>query len=334
MRNSRPDSRPKGSRRPFRGKTAPEPRRRVNEQPELDAGPLFAKETGAANGDKLQKILADAGLGSRRAMEGLIAEGRVSVNGSVAKLGDRAFLQDAIRVDGRIVPVKRERTRPRLLVYHKMAGEIVSRSDPEGRKTVFEHLPRIGRARWIAVGRLDFNTEGLLLFTDSGEFANLLMHPRFQIEREYAVRTQGELSAEARQKLLTGISLDGALARFLTVAEAGGEGFNRWYRVTLSEGRNREVRRLFEAVGLTVSRLIRVRFGAVLLPKDLPRGSFMEMPDKWVDAWIRDLKAGHTRAGIVNAKVHSQKPNHLPENMKGVKFAPASRLYDDGYKGV
>ena len=224
--------------------------------------------------EKLHKVLADAGIGSRRDMEERIAEGRISVNGEPAHVGQRVTPSDVIRFDGRIVrrSALENNDVPKVLIYHKPAGEIVSKDDPEGRPTVFDHLPRIGGARWIAVGRLDFNTEGLLLFTDSGNLANFLMHPRHEIEREYAVRVQGTMSPEAKDKLLKGIKLDDGIAKFTTLEEGGGKGFNRWYNVTLSEGRNREVRRMFEAVGLPVSRLIRVKYGNLELPSDLPRG--------------------------------------------------------------
>ena len=207
--------------------------------------------------EKLHKVLADAGIGSRRDMEERIAEGRISVNGEPAHVGQRVTPSDVIRFDGRIVrrSALENNDVPKVLIYHKPAGEIVSKDDPEGRPTVFDHLPRIGGARWIAVGRLDFNTEGLLLFTDSGNLANFLMHPRHEIEREYAVRVQGTMSPEAKDKLLKGIKLDDGIAKFTTLEEGGGKGFNRWYNVTLSEGRNREVRRMFEAVGLPVSRM-------------------------------------------------------------------------------
>ena len=218
--------------------------------------------------EKLHKVLADAGLGSRRDMEELITQGRVSVNGEPAYVGQRVKPEDLVRVNGKPVrrPVKREEQVPQVLLYHKPAGEIVSKDDPEGRPTVFDHLPRARNGRWIAVGRLDFNTEGLLLFTTDGELANRLMHPKYEIEREYAVRIQGELSKEDKEKLLTKVMLDDGPAKFTSLEEIGGKGFNRWYKVQLSEGRNREVRRMFEAVGMPVSRLIRTRYGSINLP--------------------------------------------------------------------
>ena len=235
--------------------------------------------------EKLQKALARAGIGSRRGMETLIQEGRVTVNGVTAGLGDRVRASDRVMLDGRplrIVPM--ELTKPRLVMYHKPVGELVTRDDPRGRPTVFETLrhalPERGDGRWIAIGRLDFNTSGLLLLTNSGDLAQRLMHPAGGMQREYAVRVLGELMPEQRRQLLAGVSLSDGPAHFDTLENAGGEGANRWYRVTLGEGRNREVRRLFEAVGLTVSRLMRVRFGPFELPRGLKQGRLLELdPD-------------------------------------------------------
>jgi 23S rRNA pseudouridine2605 synthase len=228
---------------------------------------------------KLHKVLADAGLGSRRDMEELIIAGRVSVNGEPAHIGQRILPTDQVRINGKLVQRKVSKRPPRVLIYHKPAGEIVSTSDPEGRPSVFEHLPPIKASKWLAVGRLDFNTEGLLLFTNSGDLANRLMHPRYGIEREYAVRTLGELEEGMRQKLLAGVELEDGVAQFSKIADGGGEGVNKWYRVTIGEGRNREVRRMFEAVGLTVSRLIRTRYGALSLPSTLKRGRWDELDE-------------------------------------------------------
>jgi 23S rRNA pseudouridine2605 synthase len=227
---------------------------------------------------KLQKALADAGHGSRREIEEWIAAGRVSVNNETAHVGQRIGPEDKVRVNGRLVQLKAGGARlPRVLLYHKPEGEIVSREDPAGRPTVFEKLPRINNGRWIAVGRLDFNSCGLMLFTSSGELANQLMHPRYELEREYAVRVLGEPAPEAMEQLKTGVELEDGVARFNRIFEAGGEGANRWYNVTLSEGRNREVRRMFEAVGVQVSRLMRVRYGPVQLPPGLKRGLWREL---------------------------------------------------------
>ena len=224
-------------------------------------------------------------------MERLIESGIVTVNGNPAKLGDRVSAEDVIRVEGRLVRrlSPEAADTPRVLLYHKPAGEIVSRDDPEGRPSVFNHLPRVPGGRWIAVGRLDFNTEGLLLFTTSGSLANRLMHPRYEMEREYAVRTVGELTPEDEAKLLAGVELEDGPAKFETLTDEGGKGLNHWYVVTIREGRNREVRRLFESVNLTVSRLIRVRYGAVELPPGLVRGKREEMDPADVRRWIAEL---------------------------------------------
>ena len=236
------------------------------------------KAPATANSVKLHKVLAQAGLGSRADMEQAIAAGRVSVNGEPAHVGQRVAAGDVVRLDGKRVAWRATaRKLPRVLAYHKPTGEVVTLDDPQNRPTVFRGLPRLRSGKWMAVGRLDINTEGLLLFTDSGELANRLMHPRFGLEREYAVRVLGALSAQERQRLLEGVPLEDGPARFLTLEEAGGDGANRWYRVTIAEGRNREVRRLFEAVGHVVSRLIRVRYGAVTLPRGLRRGAYLEL---------------------------------------------------------
>ena len=238
---------------------------------------------------KLHKMLAQAGLGSRRELEEWIVAGRVSVNGKPAHVGQRIGPQDRVRVNGKPVNLKFAPRTPRVLIYHKQEGEIVSRDDPEGRPSVFDKLPRIGGGRWVNVGRLDFNTEGLLIFTSSGELANRLMHPRYELEREYAVRVIGELQPEQEQALLDGIELEDGEAHFNTLMSRGGEGTNRWYHVTLNEGRNREVRRMFEAIGVQVSRLIRVRFGPVSLSPRLKRGMAYELPEEEVRALLKVL---------------------------------------------
>ena len=241
--------------------------------------------------EKLQKVLARFGLGSRRLMEEWIAAGRVVVNGQIAKLGDRVTAQDKIAVDGETLRIPSwVRPRLRVLRYHKPAGELTTRNDPAGRPTVFDRLPRLRGSRWIAVGRLDYNTEGLLLLTNDGDLANALMHPRAGIEREYAVRVLGEVSPEQQVRLLQGVVLEDGEAHFVTLQEAGGEGANRWYHVTLAEGRNREVRRLFEAVGLTVSRLIRVRYGVVEMPRLLKTGYFDELSDEERDPLLASVQ--------------------------------------------
>ncbi|GAB2878807.1 hypothetical protein GCM10027277_55070 [Pseudoduganella ginsengisoli] len=236
---------------------------------------------------KLHKVLAEAGLGSRRDMEELIIAGRVSVNGEPAHIGQRILPTDAVRINGKLIQRKVSKRPPRVLVYHKPAGEIVSHDDPDGRPSVFDRLPTMKAGKWLAIGRLDFNTEGLLLFTTSGDLANRLMHPRYGIDREYAVRTLGTLEEGMRQKLLSGVELEDGMAQFSKIADGGGEGINKWYRVVIGEGRNREVRRMFEAIGLTVSRLIRTRYGAMTLPSDLKRGRWEELEENQV----RDLMA-------------------------------------------
>jgi 23S rRNA pseudouridine2605 synthase len=222
-------------------------------------------------------------MGSRREIEGWISAGRVTVNGQVAKLGDRAGPHDAIAVDGKTVR-QAAKTVPRVLVYNKPVGELVTRDDPEGRRTVFSKLPP---GRWIAVGRLDLNSSGLLLLTDSGELANRLMHPRYELEREYLARVQG-LRIDDLEKLSRGIDLEDGPARFDEIESQGkSEGTNRWYRVVLREGRNREVRRLFEAVGAKVSRLLRIRYGPVSLPRDLAAGQWRELAPRSVKGLSR-----------------------------------------------
>jgi 23S rRNA pseudouridine2605 synthase len=238
---------------------------------------------------KLHKVLADAGMGSRREMEELIVAGRVSVNGEPAHIGQRIMPTDQVRVNGKPIKRKLPNKPPRILLYHKPAGEIVSHADPEGRPSVFDKLPPIKTAKWLAVGRLDFNTEGLLLLTTSGDLANRFMHPRYSVEREYAVRVVGELTEGNRQKLLHGVELEDGPANFLRIQDGGGEGSNRWYHVALAEGRNREVRRMFEAAGLLVSRLIRTRHGNVTLPRGLHRGRWTELEDNQVRALMASV---------------------------------------------
>ena len=237
------------------------------------------------HGEKLQKVLARLGLASRRDVESWIAAGRVKVNGSIATLGQRVDLHDAIAVDGRLL--KREEateTVRRVLIYNKPDGEICTRDDPESRPTVFDRLPRPKEGRWINIGRLDINTTGLLLFTTDGELANRLMHPSYEMDREYAVRVRGEVDDEMIERLKTGVMLEDGPARFTDIQQApGGEGFNHWYHCVVMEGRNREVRRLWESQGLVVSRLKRVRFGPVFMTSDLPMGRWREMSQSEVD---------------------------------------------------
>ena len=238
---------------------------------------------------KLQKVLAQAGLGSRREMEELIRAGRVTVNGEPAGIGARVGPSDVIRVEGRLVRGAERGRPPRVLLYHKPEGEIVSRDDPAGRASVFDRLPPARGAKWLAIGRLDYNTGGLLLLTTAGELANRMMHPRYGLEREYAVRVRGRLSEEQLARLRSGIPLDDGMARCDAVEDGGGEGTNRWYRVVIREGRNRVVRRMFDALGLTVSRLMRVRFGSVTLPPRLKRGQYLELPPREVQQLLASL---------------------------------------------
>jgi 23S rRNA pseudouridine2605 synthase len=255
---------------------------------------------------KLQKILAQAGLGSRRAMELWIEAGRVTVNGKAAGIGTRVMPADRIAVDGRELRLAHAAEAPRVLMYHKPEGEIVTRDDPQGRETVFARLPRLRGARWLSIGRLDVSTSGLLLFTTSGALANSMMHPRFAVEREYAARVFGRLSEEQAAQLLAGVELEDGVARCDKLQDEGGEGANHWYRLVMSEGRNRVVRRLFEAVGLTVSRLIRVRFGPLQLPPRLKRGQLEELPPadvRRLSEWLaQPVPAAHAATAVKTAK--------------------------------
>ncbi|KPF94337.1 pseudouridine synthase, partial [beta proteobacterium AAP121] len=232
-----------------------------------------------ADAPKLHKVLAQAGVGSRRDLEQMIADGRFTVNGERAHIGQRVSFGDRIALDGKPVRYRIAPPPARVLAYHKPAGEVVTHDDPQQRPTVFRRLPRLPQGKWQSVGRLDINTEGLLLFTTSGELANQLMHPRFGVEREYAVRSLGVLGAEAKAKLLEGVEIDGQRCAFKSIDDGGGEGVNHWYRCVITEGRNREVRRLFEAVGHAVSRLIRIRYGSVVLPRGLKRGVWVELDE-------------------------------------------------------
>lgn len=251
---------------------------------------------------KLHKVLAQSGMGSRLEMEQLILEGRISVNNEPAHIGQRIQFGDSIKVNGKPIRFRIEPPPARVIAYHKPIGEVVTHDDPQNRPTVFRRLPKLHQGKWQSVGRLDLNTEGLLLFTSSGELANKLMHPRFGLEREYAVRVLGALSKEEKQELLEGVSLDDGVAQFGSIEEGGGEGSNCWYRVTISEGRNREVRRMLESVGHAVSRLIRIRYGAMVLPRGLKRGAWMELDEADIRALARaaggpGLGAGNVQDG-------------------------------------
>ena len=236
----------------------------------------------ADKGEKLQKVLAHLGLGSRRQIEGWIEEGRLTIDGLTARLGDRVRGGQAVRLDGKSIALDAA-SQVRVLLYHKPLREVCSRNDPEGRKTVFERLPRLKSGRWISVGRLDFNTTGVLLFTTDGDLAHALMHPSAAIEREYLVRVMGRVDDDVLHRLKEGVQLDDGPARFSDIQEGGGDGINRFFYVVLTEGRNREVRRLWESQGLTVSRLKRVRYGEVFMPSKLKKGQWLELPQKDVD---------------------------------------------------
>lgn len=241
--------------------------------------------------EKIQKILANAGLGSRRQIETWLTDKRISINGIIAKLGDRIEGTEHISIDGRDVKlVKTHTKKSRILLYHKPEGEICSRSDPEGRPTVFDRLPLLRNSRWITVGRLDFNTSGILLLTNDGDLANRLMHPSSEIEREYAVRVKGEVSPAMLTKLRKGVKLEDGYAQFNTVVDAGGEGTNHWYHVVVKEGRNRVVRRLWESQNIVVSRLIRIRFGMLELPREVRRGKWKELDHEEVMTFMQSVK--------------------------------------------
>ena len=273
---------------------------------------------------KLHKVLAEAGMGSRRDMEELIVAGRVSVNGEPAHIGQRIMPTDQVRINGKPVKRKLANKPPRVLLYHKPTGEIVSHADPEGRPSVFDKLPPMKTAKWLAVGRLDFNTEGLLMLTTSGDLANRFMHPRYSVEREYAVRVVGELAEGMRQKLLHGVELEDGPANFLRIRDGGGEGTNHWYHVALAEGRNREVRRMFEAAGLMVSRLIRTRHGPITLPKGLKRGRWEELEDNQVRALMASvgLKAPAEEKGGRSEAPERRQPDPMQTSMGFINREP------------
>ena len=285
-------------------------------QQELDDRPR-AKEAVAAP-QRLQKVLALSGFGSRRDMEALIESGRVTVNGEPAKIGMTVSSSDVVRIDKRTVRLQTEPTLPRVLLYHKLEGEIVSQDDPEKRASVFEKLPYIRGGKWVSIGRLDINTCGLMIFTTSGELANHFMHPRYEVEREYAVRVMGELTEGQMLQLTQGIELDDGIAGFDVIQDRGGEGSNHWYEVILREGRKREVRRLFEVLGLMVSRLMRVRFGPISLPPRLKRGQMLELENKEV----RELMAW---AGLPVPRAQQRQLTAREKEQAGKPFTPKSR---------
>lgn len=272
--------------------------------------------------EKLQKVLARMGLGSRRYMEEVIAAGRVSVNGRVATVGERIEPTDELRIDGRKLSYQaEEEVRRRVLVYYKPEGEICSRNDPEGRPTVFEQLPQLTNDRWVMVGRLDINSTGLLLFTNDGELANRLMHPSNEVEREYAVRVMGEVTNNIRTTLITGVELEDGPAKFESFKEIGGDGINRWYQVVVKEGRNREVRRLFESQELKVSRLLRTRYGSVILPRELRTGRWIELDKPEIDHLVQSVqmkpRVGTGLYGMAKRRAEKQMENPLPARRGG-----------------
>jgi len=266
---------------------------------------------------KLQKIMANNGLGSRREMERWIQEGRVSINGTKASLGDRAELSDQIRVDGHLITRDKEQSPCRILMYNKPEGELCARVDPQGRPTVFERLPQLTGERWITVGRLDINTSGLLLFTNDGELANRLMHPSHEVEREYAVRVFGEVTPKMLRMLCEGIELEDGMAKFnhIHVRPGDPESHNHWFNVTLSEGRNREVRRLWESQGVQVSRLMRVRYGNLELFKRLPQGA-------WVELDIHNVNALRK---MVQLPLETETKIHVAESLDHTKLSRMRR---------
>jgi 23S rRNA pseudouridine2605 synthase len=285
---------------------------------ETQAGEKLTDEK--LHGEKLQKVLAQAGFGSRRMMEEWIATGRVSVNGEAATLGMRVSEGDLVKAGRRTIRVGEKEHAVRVLLYHKPEGEIVSRDDPEKRSSVFEKLPKLRGQKWIAIGRLDFNTSGLLIFTTSGELANRLMHPRFEVEREYAVRVQGTLTEmQLNRAVKQGVELEDGLVRFERLEDQGGAGFNHWYRVMLKEGRNRVVRRSFEALGLPVSRLMRIRFGIISLPPRLKRGMTTELGENEVAqvlSWV----------GMSGELQQDSQASRQPEHARSEIKRPGTRL--------
>ncbi len=270
--------------------------------------------------EKLQKVLARSGFGSRREVEEWIRAGRVSVDGAIATLGARVTGKELIRIDGHPTGLRNpEGPRRRVLIYHKPEGEVCTRSDPEGRPTVFDHLPLVRHGRWVTVGRMDLNTSGLLLLTTDGELANRLMHPSQEVERQYAVRVLGAVEPTTLQSLRDGVELEDGSARFQRLVDVGGEGANHWYHVVLKEGRNREVRRLWEACGVQVSRLIRVRFGPISLPRGLRRGRWEEAPLEMVQALL-------ALVGIDQGEAKVQSPRHTAKNTgQGARKPPLTR---------
>ena len=259
-------------------------------RPQSGSTPEEAAKPVTKDGEKLQKVLARTGLGSRREMERWIEQGRVAVDGKAAKLGDRVDDRANLAVDGKALE-RMPAQQARCILYHKPTGEVCTRDDPQGRRTVFQRLPKLKSGRWISIGRLDFNTSGLLLFTTDGDLANALMHPSSNIEREYSVRVMGNVQEDMLQRMTEGVMLEDGMARFADIQDGGGDGINHWYYVVLMEGRNREVRRLWESQGLTVSRLKRVRYGEVFIPSKVKQG-------QWIELELKDIKSLYRMGGL------------------------------------
>lgn len=285
------------------------------------------KASPPTNNEKLQKVLARTGLGSRREMERWIQDGRVSVDGRPATLGDRVGRKARIAIDGKpLDAAPAEETR--CILYHKPTGEVCSRKDPQGRRTVFERLPKLKSGRWISIGRLDYNTSGLLLFTTDGELANVLMHPSSNIEREYMVRVMGEVDEDSLQRMIEGVMLEDGMARFTDIVDGGGDGINRWYYVVIMEGRNREVRRLWESQGFTVSRLKRVRYGEVFIPSKVKQGQWIELSPKEIKGLYRmaELPAKAVRRNTAKEREAMERQlTKRTKQAKGEKRGPRKR---------
>jgi len=288
------------------------------------AKPLMVDEAG----ERLQKVLARIGLASRREIEEWIRNGRITLNGTYAKLGDRYKSGDRVTVNGRVVDLDGRAEEPtRVLLYHKPIGELVTRRDPEGRPVIFTQLPRPTRGRWIAIGRLDINTQGLLLVTTNGELANRLMHPSREVPREYAVRVLGNIEDRVLDRLAQGVELEDGPAKFESITAAGGEGANRWFHVMLREGRNRIVRRLWDSQGVTVSRLIRIRFANIELPPRLRARTFMELPQEQVDYLLKlvDLTPEVTQSKVANKPPSSRSGANKPPRQSPAQQRPSRR---------
>jgi len=296
--------------------------------------PVNKSQDDKLHGEKLQKVLAQSGFGSRRTMEEWIVEGRISVNGVPATLGMRVLEGDLVKAGRRTLRVGEKQHPVRILLYHKPEGEIVSRDDPEKRASVFEKLPRLRGQKWIAVGRLDFNTSGLLIFTTSGELANRLMHPRFEVEREYAVRVQGTMTdGQIKQVCKQGIMLEDGMVKFEKLEDQGGEGFNHWYRVMLREGRNRIVRRTFDFLGLPVSRLIRIRFGMINLPPRLKRGMSSELNEKeiarvleWIDSSALESKSHNDNTKQIRSEISGSTTRIAPMTLNMTERSDSKKV--------